>query len=228
MWNELETNLANIDEDIIIDDAVSIEMNLESGDVGIEDTLYEYFSEEYKYIRRLAKYIKQWVRTIRIRDVKKATSLINSKEKCLYVNFNYTSVLEKVYGIDPYDIIHIHGSLREKDGEPVLGHGNQKAISSVRDRIDLAEREFDEKQTSILKVLENYYTITFKNINMYIHKLNQIRDKHIDEILVVGHSLSGIDIPYFGYIDMLTGNKAKWNVYYYNESEKSKIYEFEG
>lgn len=46
LWNELETNLANIDEDVIIEDATSIEMNLESGEVGIEDTLYDYFSEE--------------------------------------------------------------------------------------------------------------------------------------------------------------------------------------
>ena len=47
-WNELETNLANIDEDVIIENAVSIDMDLEGGDVGIEDTLYQYFSDEYK------------------------------------------------------------------------------------------------------------------------------------------------------------------------------------
>ena len=45
LWNELETNLANIDEDIIIENATSIEMDLESGDVGIEDTLYDYFTK---------------------------------------------------------------------------------------------------------------------------------------------------------------------------------------
>lgn len=43
LWNELETNLANIDEDVIIENAVSIDMDLEGGDVGIEDTLYQYF-----------------------------------------------------------------------------------------------------------------------------------------------------------------------------------------
>ena len=48
LWNELETNLANIDEDVIIENAVSIDMALEGGDVGIEDTLYQYFSDEYK------------------------------------------------------------------------------------------------------------------------------------------------------------------------------------
>ena len=47
LWNELETNLANIDGDVIIENAVSIDMDLDSGDVGIEDTLYTYFSDEY-------------------------------------------------------------------------------------------------------------------------------------------------------------------------------------
>lgn len=45
LWNELETNLANIDEKVMIEDAVSIELGLESGDVGILDTLYEYFTD---------------------------------------------------------------------------------------------------------------------------------------------------------------------------------------
>src|SRR5699024_7573319 len=85
LWNELEKNLANIDEDVIIDDALQMDMALESGDVGIEDTLYEYFTEEYKYIERLAKYIKQWVRSIRIRDVKHKISLINSFQEALYI-----------------------------------------------------------------------------------------------------------------------------------------------
>lgn len=87
MWNELEKNLANIDEDVIIDDALQMDIALESGDVGIEDTLYEYFTEEYKYIERLAKYLKQWVRTIRIRDVKPKTSLINNFQEALYITF---------------------------------------------------------------------------------------------------------------------------------------------
>ena len=39
LWNELETNLANIDEDVIIENGISIDMNLDGGDVGIEDTL---------------------------------------------------------------------------------------------------------------------------------------------------------------------------------------------
>ena len=156
LWNELEKNLANIDEDVIIDDALQMDIALESGDVGIEDTLYEYFTEEYKYIERLAKYLKQWVRTIRIRDVKPKTSLINNFQEALYITFNYTAVLERVYGISEGRIIHIHGSLRDHECDPVLGHGNIVRIEKIDDRLEEAGRMYDEKEISICKVIRDY------------------------------------------------------------------------
>jgi hypothetical protein len=184
LWNDLETNLANIDEDVIIDQAVSIDMDLESGDVGIEDTLYEYFTDEYKYITLLAKYLKQWVRTIRIRDVSPKTTYINSGDDALYIIFNYTAVLETVYKISERKIIHIHGSLRQRDHEPVLGHGNKTRIDKIQEKRQKAERIFDEKETSICKVVEDYYRRTYKDINKYTYKLFGLTEKDID----VNHS----------------------------------------
>ncbi|MEA4987938.1 MAG: bacteriophage abortive infection AbiH family protein [Anaerovorax sp.] len=224
LWNELETNLANIDEDIIIEQATSIDMNLESGDVGIEDTLYEYFTEQYKYIALLAKYLKQWVRTIRIRDVNPKTTSINNKNDAMYITFNYTAVLETVYKIMEQEIIHIHGSLRKRDDEPILGHGNINRIIEIRKKRTEAEKLFYEKEISICKVVENYYERTYKDINKYLYKLSCLRGMNIEEIIVVGHSLAGVDIPYFKSIDANTKRKAKWKVYYYRENEMKNIY----
>ena len=39
LWNELEKNLANINESVIIENAMNIEMGLEGGDFDVEDTL---------------------------------------------------------------------------------------------------------------------------------------------------------------------------------------------
>jgi len=89
-------------------------MDLDSGDVGIEDTLYQNFSEEYEYIKQLGKYLKNWVRTICIRDLERKTSIINESNDVLYVNLNDTAVLETVYKITEDQIIHIHGSLRNE------------------------------------------------------------------------------------------------------------------
>lgn len=223
LWNELETNLANIDEDVIIEQAVSIDMDLESGDVGIEDTLYQYFSEEYEYIHKLAKYLKKWVRTIRIRDLERKSSMINEANDALYVNFNYTAVLETIYKITEDKIIHIHGSLRERYGEPVLGHGNKTRIEKIQEKREASERLFDEKESSICKAVKDYYLRTYKDINKYMHRLLLLKGKEVDQIIVVGHSLAGVDIPYFQNIDIFTSRKASWKVYYFNECERKRM-----
>lgn len=178
LWNELEKNLANIDEDVIIDDALQMDMALESGDVGIEDTLYEYFTEEYKYIERLAKYLKQWVRTIRIRDVKPKTSLINSFQEALYITFNYTAVLERAYGISDSKIIHIHGSLREHECDPVLGHGNIGRIERI-----------DELLKKLLDIDDNL-TITMHMQTMDPVKAIKMLKGALDELLRYGDVLN--------------------------------------
>ena len=219
LWSCFENNLANIDEESIIDDGTSIEMNLESGDVGIEDTLYHHFAHEYQYIEELAVYLKQWVRSIRIRDCLPRSSLIDNTSKDLFLTFNYTSMLENVYGIAPGRVIHIHGSLRDYTIDPVLGHGNVERLNRIRDRIGEAENRFDEKECSICRVVRDYYDRTFKDTKKYSVSLSQISEEDISEIIVIGLSLTGIDMPYFTLIDSYTGKKLMWTVYCHEMQE---------
>ncbi len=55
-----------------------------------------------------------------------------------------------------------------------------------------------------------------KDINKYMGKLHGLEKKVISEIVVAGHSLEGIDMPYFRYIDFLTQEKLKWIVVWYD------------
>ncbi|EJP6471763.1 bacteriophage abortive infection AbiH family protein [Clostridium botulinum] len=222
LWNEFESNLANINEDIIIENATSIDMGLEGGDIGIEDTLYPYFSEQFEYINKLPYYLKLWVQSIRIRDVLPRTRRIDSESNDMYVTFNYTSVLENVYRIGEDKIIHIHGSLRKRNGDTIIGHGNYARIEKIKERHEKADEIFDEKESSISKVVEDYYNSTYKNVNRYMHKLNALNNKNIEEVIIIGHSLSGVDMPYFTRINYYAKNKAKWKVYYYNKDKEDK------
>lgn len=223
LWNELETNLANISEDVIVEQAVSIEMGLDGGDVGIEDTLYYHFKDKYGYITLLTKYMKQWIRTIRIQDNTIKTSLINSINDAIYITFNYTSVLENNYGIDVNRVIHIHGSLSQRDDDPVLGHGNKDRIERIRKKRYQAENIFSEKEISIYRAIEDYYNHTYKDITRYMPRLDLLLSRNIDEISVIGHSLAGVDIPYFESIEELTRKTAKWKVYYRKCIDKQRI-----
>lgn len=226
LWNDLETNLANIDTIEIIENAVQMDMGLESGDFGIKDTLDQYFEEEYKYIERLAVYLKEWVATIDLKDVQHKTSFNLSFENALYLTFNYTAVLEEVYGIDDINIVHIHGSLNNGpfSDDPILGHGNITRMEEIQEQAGEAEERFDEKLLSICGAIQRYYEETYKNIKDYMYKLNRLRGKCIDEIISIGHSIAGVDLPYFSSIDELSQEQAKWIVYYYWEDEKQAMY----
>lgn len=223
LWNRFESNLANIDEDSIIESGTSIEMDLESGDVGIEDTLYSYFTNEYQYIQKLSVYLKEWVRTIRIRDCLPRTSKIKDNSDDLFLTFNYTATLENVYLIRPDKVIHIHGSLRDYTPDPVIGHGNKMRIDRISKKIEEAESLFDEKWVSICRVVRDYYSTTLKNTDKYSGCLERIRRSQPNEIIVVGHSLDGIDLPYFTLIDNYTDNKNIWTIVVHRDKEKLKL-----
>lgn len=219
----MEANLANIDEDVVIENAISVEMGLESGDVSIEDTLYEYFTDEYQYIKKLAVYLKRWIRTIKIRDIQRKVSRIDKLSQDLYISFNYTATLEKVYSIPDSSVIHIHGSLRNYTEDPVLGHGNWKRIEAIEEKQRKAEEYFNEKEISICKVVKDYYRTTLKDVNRYMYNLQRIANQDISEIIVAGHSLAGIDMPYFSNIDLLSGGKAKWIIVWYDSNKKNDM-----
>lgn len=223
LWNEFESNLANIDEDIIIENATSIDMGLEGGDVGIEDTLYNYFSEQYDYINKLAYYLKLWIQSIRIRDLQPKTTMIDPKSNDMYLTFNYTSVLENVYKASENKIIHIHGSLRKRYGDPIIGHGNYDRIENIKEILRRADDIFDEKESSISRVIEDYYKRTYKNVNRYMHRLDALKNQSIDDIIIIGHSLSEVDMPYFRMINYYAKNKAKWKVYYFDIFKKEEM-----
>ena len=225
LWNALETNLANIREDVIIEDAIHIEMGLESGDVGIEGTLRDYFEEQFDYIKKLEIYLKRWVRTIRIRDLNRFTSKLDNSNNDVFVTFNYTAVLETIYRINEENVIHIHGSLRDNADDPILGHGNSNRIEDIKGRRNHAVIKADEKESSICYVLQDYYQTTYKNVSNYMHKLNRLVTKKFDEVIVLGHSIAGVDLPYFKRLDEITSKKLKWRVCYFDKDEKRDMFE---
>ena len=132
---------------------------------------------------------------------------------------NYTAVLERVYGISEGRIIHIHGSLRDHECDPVLGHGNIERIEQIDERLEEAGRMYDEKEISICKVIRDYYESTYKDVNRYVYKLSRVSNKNIDEIYVIGHSVAEVDLPYFRYIENCTHRQSNWIVYFFNKEE---------
>ena len=56
-----------------------------------------------------------------------------------------------------------------------------------------------------------------------MYKLFSLSKKEFEEINIIGHSVAGIDLPYFKTMDMLTNQKLIWNVYYHEPEEEQKM-----
>ncbi|WP_434182224.1 AbiH family protein [Bacillus thuringiensis] len=130
LWNDLECNLANSDDYVLIEQMLqSTDLGLESGNIGIEDTLNNYFGGKFKYIEELTIYLKEWIEVVNqeLDVINRRTSLINENHQDIFINFNYTTTLEDIYNISRSNVLHIHGVV-DSDDELVLGHLNSSRI----------------------------------------------------------------------------------------------------
>lgn len=103
--------------------------------------------------------------------IQKKSSLITNEN--FYINFNYTGVLENVYGISISNIIHIHDSLRKNMIDPVLGHGNR--IASI---------EFMSKENKLKVYLMKNGQATLK-LSVIIEPLLNVHINTVLDLVVI-------------------------------------------
>lgn len=222
LWRDFETNLSGIDEIGIIDIGENIDLGLEGGDIGVEDTLNEYWDEQYIFIERLNEFIMSWIKQVEINTTRK-TDRIDEDTNGLFITFNYTLLLEEVYEIESYDILHIHGSINEKvDSSPVIGHGDKSKIFEMKQIAEEASDEFEEKKSSIYGALANYYERTLKDVSYFLRINSSFFEKlkGINSISIIGHSLGEVDMPYFREIKNNVNKDTIWNIYYHCEADE--------
>lgn len=221
LWREFESNLSNIDENIIYN-GIDIELGLESGDIGILDTLDNYWEAKYNFINDLNSYVFDWVRSINI-STNKRTSIIDSNTNDKFLSFNYTMLLEEIYNIKKVNIKHIHGSIDEmNDMHPIIGHGSSDKIEEMNRNYQIALKNYEEKSASIYGAVMNYYKKTFKDTRKYISINYKFFEELTDvkSIFVIGHSLGQVDIEYFKEIKNNVDDEAIWNIYYYCKEDE--------
>lgn len=220
LWNDLEFNLANIDENVLTEQMFqSTDLGLESGNIGIEDTLNYYFEDEFKYIEELTIYLKEWIEVVNqeLDGINRRTSLINESHQDIFINFNYTTTLEDIYNISSLNVLHIHGVV-DSDNELVLGHSNSSRINYFNEKYIDYQNRFDEQRAPIYSVLTDYCSKTYKDVNNYICELFSLNFDAVERVIIIGHSLGDVDLPYFEEVKKRVNGNTEWHVYYYDEN----------
>lgn len=221
-WSDFEQSLASLDVELLEEEAN--EFLFPYSDDNWSDSYhhdYEYQLEQY--VKTLSKTLLHefynWLNTITL-PIKKRLPLSNDG---LFLTFNYTDVLNKLYKIPTTQIVHIHGSLKDSVSSIVLGH-NWKPCN----RVPLASYADEYTDTRVSKgygILDDYFGETYKPtqkiINNHANFFSSLRT--VDCIYVYGHSLSDVDLDYFKEIIKFINPSTHWNISYYSQSDCTNI-----
>ena len=130
----------------------------------------------------------------------------------LFLTFNYTKTLEKIYNIPTENICYIHGKCGEK---LIFGHSglneddflNKNAISGFENFAEEIFNDFTKEDKNILRRQKDFFE----------------RLVEVEKIYVMGFSFSSCDLRYINEICHITPN-ASWHLNSYESEEKRKNY----
>ena len=224
-WKNFEIYLGKANEEAMIELSSNVVSNLklDSGLVGIEDTMNYYWENEYGFINNFQEHITCWIKELLIDDILRMKNEFIKNDNDYFLTFNYTNVLECVYNIDNNRVLHIHGGIEPYcNTPPILGHGNIDILNKYNMIAMKADNDFDEAKKSISNAIVNFFGSLYKDTEKYLTS-NEVFFQKLSDIKfieIIGHSLGDVDLIYFKKIASIVKEDVNWTIYYYNEDEK--------
>lgn len=224
-WSDLESSLAGINVDCIIDD-LSHFMSSYGADDWSDSGHHDFQMEVERVVANLSKSLKKqfstWIRQLCIPTPETAPRRLKTIDSTArFLSFNYTPTLRTMYGIPDEQVLHIHGRADRLDSDLILGHAwNPQTRRSLSDRHDI--EELDPRQVEAFGLLDDYFLKTFKPSQRLIEEHGHFFEQlaGVDKVLVLGHSLSEVDAPYFqAILSVPELYAARWHVAYRLEED---------
>lgn len=231
LWADFEANLAHIDEDAILDDAGNYLASYGDDDWS-DDSHHSYQRRIDEIVSALSSDLRRhfvdWIRTLAPPAPGSGYSPANIDPAALFLTFNYTPTLQRLYGVPERNVLHIHGRSSDAAADIILGHGWKRP--APRPMLNEEGEEIDERDTRIIEGenrIRQYFADTFK-------PTEQILQRHavafqglgaINEVWVMGHSFAEVDLPYFAAIRDHVAPLATWRASFYKPEEHDQFAE---
>lgn len=235
-WSEFENHLGDIEDGAIVD--------THNPFLGLEIEEYDIPMNEDEEAEKIKEAFIHWVsdsvdanqnyqilkKFISGSDKRAYTLDFNDEDRFLV--FNYTHILQKIYGINEIAIQYVHGECTgSEDDELIIGHGNSERIKELNKII----QEYDSRslsQTGRTKQLEYECLKSFirrlqKDVECCMGMCDWFYDRITEEpeyINVYGLSYGNVDIPYLLQIREKWVN-SKWRFSYYSTRDEIRARE---
>lgn len=218
LWSNFEATLADLHTDHILDEAGNYYENYGAenwSDAFHHDYQYE-ISERIKLVTiELKKIFTEWVLSLNIPLHRDNMLQLNREE--IFLSFNYTPTLSKLYKVNPTNITYIHNEAKSEDSELLLGHGVNPGQFPER-----GSEDQDIRITEGQELVDQYFLDSYKPVYKIIEEKKQFFDslQQIKEVNIYGHSMADVDLPYFReIINRLDPSQVKWRVSYFKKEE---------
>ncbi len=160
-WCDIETSLGHLDFGEFSDEISYLFEEEDDDDNFIRDDTFrrEDASRSFRMVTMTIKdYFSDWIDSIEISEVipKHLLQGLFSNEENHFLNFNYTKVLEQIYGVK--EVTHIHGVV---DGDIIIGHG-------VEYNFDHDDGDFNYELRELHDSLRKPTTKSCRNINPFL------------------------------------------------------------
>lgn len=210
LWSEFETALGLITGETIYKDAVasaSKDDELER-EARMQQDIMQWNASNIR--ERLADAFSNWVAQISLDKVKPFYCI---DPTALFLTFNYTETLERIYNIPQSNILHIHGN----QSNPIFGHGKQKYDDTwppEQEAWVITDEAVDHAK-DLFKEFVKPVDIILKEHEAYFHGLKG----KVDEVVIIGHSLAEVDLPYIEKIQK-EASPTLWTDYYHRDKNR--------
>ncbi len=177
------------------------------------------------FAKDISRYFSEWILHINTNVLPVVSSNILNRN-CLFLNFNYTDTLEKVYGIPASNILYIHGNAL-RGNNLILGHHDATlfqgktipAFNAAEEHgIYMEDIEEDFRLQEAKEIIKDYFRKTYKDtasiIRYYQSFFNSLATVY--EVYIFGHSLSEIDFDYFAEIKKNVPLTCRWYISYHD------------
>lgn len=223
LWSDFEETLAYLDTEQIIDECSNYLVSYSAedwSDANHHDYQYEVQKRIDIITEELKKHFTEWILQLKMPS-DSTDKKIGLKVESLFINFNYTDTLEKLYNVSPKGIFYIHNKAVDNNSTLILGHSRDPKENKTLDEL-YNDEDSDVRVTEGNKILDSYFEETYKSTEKIIEDNKPFFDtlKDIKEIYVLGHSLSTVDLPYFEeIIKEIDTTTVKWKISMYNKKE---------
>ena len=228
-WSDFEAGLADFDADSLIENASDF-LTPYGAEDWKDSAHHDYEFEIERVVRALSSDLRvhfaAWIRQLTMPDPTSIRSrLLRLHTSGTFLTFNYTPTLVTLYGVEPSHVVHIHGSSADADTDLILGHGwNPKDRGSSNDGLN--SEDTDTRVANGNRIIDQYFEQTFKPTGRVIaaHRSFFAALRETQQILVMGHSLADVDLPYFSeIIRHVDSTNVRWRISYYHEDHIPRL-----